>query len=77
LREIITGKYLDKAECTKSIGNPPSQVTEFEDFDVKTPVSKNIDPEDDFYDEEDDFNIDEYDEEDFGNLSEGNPFENY
>lgn len=77
LREIITGKSLDNAECTNSIGNPPSQITEFEEFDVKTPVTKTIDPEEDFYDDEEDFNLDEYDEEDFGNLSEGNPFENY
>jgi len=32
--------------------------------------------DDDFYDD-DDLNLDEYDEEDFRNLSEGNPFEGY
>jgi hypothetical protein len=76
LREIITGKSLEKAECIKSKGNPPAQVTEFEDFDVKT-TTTTIDPDNDFFDNDDDFNLDEYDEEDFGDLSEGNPFESY
>jgi hypothetical protein len=31
--------------------------------------------DDDFYEEDDTLNLDEYDDEDFGNLSEGNPFE--
>jgi hypothetical protein len=77
LREIITGKSLKKAECIKSIGHPPVQTTEFEEFDAKVTAAHAIDPDDDFYDNDDDFNLDEYDEEDFGDLSEGNPFESY
>lgn len=77
LREIVTGKSLEKAECIKSIGNPPVQTTEFEDFDAKVSAT-HTDVENDFYDNDDDFiNLDEYDEEDFGDLNEGNPFESY
>ncbi|MDR1610905.1 MAG: plasmid pRiA4b ORF-3 family protein [Candidatus Symbiothrix sp.] len=76
LKEIITGKNQPKARCVKSVGNPPAQTTDFEEFESKsqTPVAH---LDDDFYDEEDILNLDEYDEEDFGNLSEGNPFEGY
>ncbi|MDR3339954.1 MAG: plasmid pRiA4b ORF-3 family protein [Candidatus Symbiothrix sp.] len=74
LREIITGKSLEKAECSKSIGNPPPQITDFEEFEAKAAVPL-TQIEEDFFEE--DFNLDEYEEEDFGNLSEGNPFDNY
>jgi hypothetical protein len=75
LREIITGKTLDKPECVKLLGNPPVQMTNFEELDTKTqPTVSNLD--EDFYDDDNDMlNLDEYDEEDFGNLTEGNPFE--
>jgi hypothetical protein len=76
LREIITGKSLEKAECTKSKGKAPVQITEFEDFDLK-PITPVVDPDNDFFDSDDDFNLAEYDEEDFGDLSEGNPFESF
>jgi len=76
LKEIITGKKQPKPQCVKSVGNPPVQTTNFEEFEAKlqAPVITHLD--DDFYDD-DDLNLDEYDEEDFGNLSEGNPFEGY
>ena len=32
LREIITGKYLDKAVCTKTIGDAPAQFVDFENL---------------------------------------------
>jgi hypothetical protein len=75
LREIVTGKTLDKPECIKSVGDPPAQITDFEEFDAKT-QSPVLDLDEDFYgDDNDTLNLDEYDEEDFGNLNEGNPFE--
>jgi len=75
LKEIITGKSQEKAECIKSIGNPPKQVTEFEELDanILTPAASK---EEDFFGEEE-INLDEYDPEDFGDLNEGNPFEEY
>ncbi|GHU78612.1 hypothetical protein FACS1894145_1000 [Bacteroidia bacterium] len=75
LKEIITGKKQAKPQVVKSIGNPPAQTTNFEEFDSKlqAPV---IHLDEDFYGEGDDeINLDEYDEEDFGDLNEGNPFE--
>ena len=33
LREIITGKNLKKAVCTKSMGNPPAQTVDFEEME--------------------------------------------
>ncbi|MDR0427713.1 MAG: plasmid pRiA4b ORF-3 family protein [Dysgonamonadaceae bacterium] len=75
LREIITGQTQIKPQVVKSVGNPPEQLSPVENVDVI--------PQDDFYlsiseyIEEPDFNPDEYDDEDFGDLTEGNPFENY
>ena len=79
LREIITGKSQPKAKCVLREGNPPPQTTEFEVLDerLNTRMSAtNHHLEEDFYDDED-FGMDDYDEEDFDNLSEGNPFDDY
>lgn len=77
LREITPGKNQEKAECVKSVGEPPVQVSAVEDFD--TPLAKQVPglEDDDFFNEDTDINLDEYDEEDFGDLSEGDPFSNY
>ena len=75
LKEIITGENLDKAVVIKSIGDAPPQVSLIEEFDFSAPSSSNNFVADEFMDDE--FNLDEYDEEDFGDLNEGNPFENY
>jgi len=79
LREIITGKSQAKAKCVLSKGNPPVQATEFESLDERLNIrmaATNHHLEEDLYDE-DDFGLDGYDEEDFDNLSEGNPFDSY
>jgi hypothetical protein len=73
LKEIITGKNQPKAECVNSIGNPPDQITDFEAFESKLQTATSLD--EDFFGDDDDVNLDEYDDEDFGDLSEGNPFE--
>jgi len=78
LKEIITGKSLPKAKCVFSTGNPPAQTTEFEALDERLNArlsATNHHLDDDFY--EDDFGNDAYNEEDFDNLSEGNPFDDY
>ncbi|GHU68459.1 hypothetical protein FACS189413_05370 [Bacteroidia bacterium] len=74
LREIITGKTQDKPKVVKSLGNPPKQVTQFDDLDLSAApaVANSFDDDDDFYSE---FNDDGFDEEDLADLSEGNPFE--
>jgi hypothetical protein len=76
LKEIITGKKQPNPECIKSIGNPPAQTTNFEEFESKqqTPV---VNLDDDFFGDDDAFDSDGYDEDDFEDLREGNPFEGY
>ncbi|MDR0613375.1 MAG: plasmid pRiA4b ORF-3 family protein [Dysgonamonadaceae bacterium] len=67
LREITAGKSQPKAQCVKSIGNPPAQTTDFDEFESKLQAST-ARLGDDFDEEDDILNFDEYDEEDFGNL---------
>jgi hypothetical protein len=76
LKEIVTGKSQPKARCVKSVGKPPVQTINFEEFESKLQASA-IHLDEDIYENEDILNLDEYDEEDFGNLSEGNPFDRY
>jgi hypothetical protein len=74
LKEVITGKSQSKAQCIKSIGNPPVQTTNLEEFESKLQASvTNLD--EDFFGDEDIVNLDEYDEEDFRDLNEGSPLE--
>lgn len=35
LKDVITGKYLDKAECTSKKGNPPAQKVDLDAFEEK------------------------------------------
>ena len=80
LREIITGQSQPKAECVLLKGEPPVQTTEFEALDERLNVrisATNHHLDDDFDDEEDDFGMDDYDEEDFDDLREGNPFDDF
>jgi hypothetical protein len=79
LREMITGKSQPKAECILRKGNPPVQTIEFEEFDSYLDTRTSLTPfhsEEDFYDE-DEIDLNDYDMEEFGDLSEGNPFDNY
>lgn len=64
LREIITGKDLDVAICSKSIGDAPSQFIDFETFDNSL-ASSTIG--EDFYGDEG-YNIDELDVDGFDGL---------
>lgn len=64
LREIITGKNLKDAICSKSIGEAPVQFMEFETFDTS---SKTIDTGETFYGDES-YDIDELDVDGFDGL---------
>ena len=64
LREMITGKSLDKAVCTKSIGEAPTQ---FVDFESVAAVSTSLDMGENFYGDES-YDIDELDAEGFDGL---------
>ncbi|MEN9918281.1 MAG: hypothetical protein RL662_717 [Bacteroidota bacterium] len=69
LREIITGKDLDKAACTKSEGEPPVQYVDFEEFEVK---SVSLDMGETFYGDEG-YDLDELDAEGFDGLEDTLP----
>lgn len=71
LREIITGKDLDEAICSKSIGEAPSQFVDFEDFEVKSTVIE-TDTGENFYGDEG-YDLDELDAEGFDGLDETLP----
>ncbi|MDL2257003.1 plasmid pRiA4b ORF-3 family protein [Bacteroidales bacterium OttesenSCG-928-I14] len=73
LREIIPGKNLEKWEVVRSDGEAPQQISLLEEIDFNAPVITTV--TDDIFDE--DIDLDQYDEEDFGGLVEGNPFDNY
>ncbi len=64
LREIITGKSLDKPTIKRSEGEPPVQVMAFEDIDIKTITTE---LGEDFYGDSD-YDIDELDESGFEGL---------
>lgn len=66
LREIITGKNLDEAVCSKTIGNPPPQVVEF-DISSTTASTIDIGVGENFYGDEG-YDMDELDAEGFDGL---------
>jgi hypothetical protein len=75
MKEIITGRSLRDPVCTLSLGTPPPQVQELEQFTVNTastPKGKSQTTLDDFDDplyEEQGFNPDEFDEEGFSEMN--------
>lgn len=74
LREIIPGKNLPAPVCSKSVGDAPAQVVDFNEIDTKT---GNMDIDENFYGDEA-YNIDELDKEGFEGLGEeaiGNPYD--
>lgn len=59
--EIVTGRSMEKAECTESRGDAPTQLNDFDlDFSNLAKDDKDLDLDLDNYDEEG-FNEDEYD----------------
>lgn len=64
LREIITGKNLEEAICTKSVGEAPAQ---FIDFDTVSTNSVALDTDENFYGDEG-YDMDELDAEGFDGL---------
>lgn len=75
LSEIITGKRIKDALCTKRQGNPPAQAVNFDDYDAKAGASS-IDLDENFYGDQD-YNDDEFDPDGFEGLGEENkkPYE--
>jgi hypothetical protein len=76
LKEIIFGKNQEKPLVVKSLGNPPEQVSRFEEMEFSATVHTPYSDDEDFFD--DDYNFDgDYDDDDFSDLSEGNPYDDY
>jgi hypothetical protein len=65
LREIITGKDISAPKCTKSVGEPPVQLVNFDEMtkDIKLDLDENFYGDEDFDDEElDDFDKGSFDD---------------
>ncbi len=76
LSEIVPGKTQNKPVCIKSTGNPPAQVSSFEDFEQSLSQS-NVDLGEDFYGDNE-YDMDELDQDGFDgldNFSGGNPYD--
>ena len=69
LREIITGKTLANAVCTKTQGDAPAQFVDFEKFEE---IQTSIDVGENFYGDEG-YDLDELDSEGFDGLDENMP----
>lgn len=61
LRSIIPGDNLKSAECIRSLGNPPDQVSKIEEMDLN---QGNLDLDEDFYGDSE-YDINEIDQEGF------------
>lgn len=74
LTEIITGKSMSGAICTKKSGNAPEQAVDFNEFEAKAGGA--FDLGEDFYGDQD-FDMDEFDKEGFSGFDEGsgNPYD--
>lgn len=71
LSEIITGKDLDKAVCSKKQGNPPAQSIDFEEM---TTSNSSLDLDETFYGDQD-FDMEDFDPEGFDMGDGGIPYE--
>lgn len=71
LSEIITGKDLQHATCSRKEGNPPQQTIDFEE---QMSNNASLDLGEDFYGDQD-FNVDELDEEGYEMNDGGNPYD--
>ena len=72
LTEIITGKHLDEAACTKKIGEAPQQVL---DFDQLMATQAAVATFDDSFGDDEDFDLDELDPDGF-EMGSAEDFEN-
>ena len=72
LSEIITGKSLDEAVCTKSMGDAPQQVLDFDQLMASQVAATNLD---DSFGDDEDFDLDEIDPDGF-EMGSAEDFEN-
>ena len=67
LSEIITGKNMTGAKCTKKAGEAPKQTIDFEEMAA---AGGSLDLDESFYGDQD-FDMEDFDKEGFGGLDEG------
>ena len=73
LTEIVTGKQIKGAKCTRSEGEPPAQEVNFEEYENK--LSANLDLDENFYGDQD-YDMEDLDSEGFEGLGEmSNPYD--
>ena len=73
LTEIITGKQIKGAKCTRSEGEAPAQEVNFEEYENK--FSANLDLDENFYGDQD-YDMEDLDSEGFEGLSDmSNPYD--
>ena len=71
--EIVTGKQIKGAKCTRSEGEPPAQEVNFEEYEIK--LSANLDLDEYFYGDQD-YDMEDLDCEGFEGLGEmSNPYD--
>ena len=70
LSEIITGKELDKAVCSRKSGEAPQQTI---DFDEQMNTNTALDLDENFYGDED-FDMEDFDQDGYGRMDDENPY---
>ncbi len=76
LSEIITGKSIKGAKCTKSQGEPPKQTVDFDEYEAKNNAAA-MDLDESFYGDQG-YNDDEFDPDSYSGYGEGgggNPYD--
>ena len=79
LQEIITGKRMKGAKCTRKEGEAPKQLMDFDEFEAKNKnnASSAMDMDENFYGDQD-YNLDDFDKDGFEGFDEGgggNPYD--
>ena len=75
LSEIITGKSVNEARCTRKEGDAPRQTVDFEEMESKS--AANLDLGENFYGDQD-YDLDDFDRDGFSGFDEGsggNPYD--
>ena len=73
LTEIITGKNIKGARCTKQVGEPPKQTIDFEEIESKQNTNE-FDLDENFYGDQE-FDVGEFDQDGFDMGGTGNPYD--
>lgn len=75
LSEIITGRHIKEAKCTKSQGEPPKQTVDFDEYEAKNSAAA-LDLDENFYGDQG-YNDDEFDQDGYEGFGEGggNPYD--